>query len=47
MTNSIAIGLGALIIGALAIDTWLYGAEHLIFLAKKLLEFIEWLAFWR
>lgn len=47
MTNSIAIGLGLLILSALAVDVYLYGADHLIFLGKKLTELIEWLAFWR
>ena len=47
MTNSIAIGLGVMILSALALDFYLYGWDHLIFLAKKGLELIEWLAFWR
>ena len=47
MTNSIALSLGLLIIGALALDVMMYGSEHVIFLAKKMLELIEWLAFWR
>lgn len=47
MTNSVAIALGALILGMLAIDGLVYGSEHLIFLARKLLELIEWIAFWR
>lgn len=47
MTNTIAVSLGALILGAVAIDMMLYGTEHLLFLARKLADFIEWLAFWR
>ena len=47
MTNSIALGLGLIILGVLALDLMLFGTEHLLFLAKKLAEFIEWLAFWR
>lgn len=47
MTNSIAIGLGVLILSALALDAYLYGSDHLIFLSRRLLELIEWLAFWR
>ena len=47
MTNTIAIGLGVVILSALAVDSYLYGSDHLIFLAKKGLELIEWLAFWR
>jgi hypothetical protein len=47
MTNRIAFVLALLIIGAIAIDYINYGTDHLIFLAKKLAELIEWLAFWR
>lgn len=47
MTNTIALVLGALILGAVAIDVTVYGSENLLFLARKLDEFIEWLAFWR
>lgn len=47
MTNSIAIGLGALIMSALALDMYLFGSDHLIFLSKKLMDLIEWMAFWR
>jgi len=47
MTNRIAIVLALLIICAGIIDYVFYGTEHFIFLAKKLAELIEWLAFWR
>lgn len=47
MTNTIALWLGGLILAALAIDIVFYGTEHLVFLAKKMLELMEWLAFWR
>ncbi len=47
MTNSIAIGLGLVILSAVAVDAVLYGWDHLIFLAKKGVELIEWMAFWR
>ena len=47
MTNRIAIVLGLILIAALVVDMLLYGNEHLIFLGKKLLELIEWIAFWR
>ena len=47
MTNPIAAVLGVLILIALAVDVMLYGAENLLFLARKLAELIEWLAFWR
>jgi hypothetical protein len=47
MTNSLALVLGLFILGAIALDMYLYGTEHLIFLGKKLDELIEWMAFWR
>lgn len=47
MTNSIAVFLGVLILGGLGIDGALYGFDNTLFLARKLADFIEWLAFWR
>lgn len=47
MTNSIALGLGVVLLSALVVDTALYGTDHILFLAKKFLDLIEWLAFWR
>ncbi len=47
MTNSIAIGLGVLILGGIAIDAFLTGSDGLTFLSQKLLDLIEWIAFWR
>lgn len=47
MTNQIAIGLALLILGAVTVDVMLYGTEHLLFLARKMADLIEWLAFWR
>jgi len=47
MTNRIAIVLGLLIICAVLVDYVYYGTEHIVFLAKKMTELIEWLAFWR
>ncbi|UWR13874.1 hypothetical protein [Sulfitobacter sp. M368] len=47
MTNRLAIILGSFLITALVIDMILFGTEHIIFLAQKFLELIEWVAFWR
>jgi hypothetical protein len=47
MTNTLAIILGLLLIGAACIDIFVYGTEHLLFLGKKLADLIEWIAFWR
>ncbi|MDU9003649.1 hypothetical protein [Sedimentitalea todarodis] len=47
MSNTLALVLGLMLVGSIAVDVVLYGGEHLVFLGKKLYEFIEWLAFWR
>jgi len=47
MTNTLAVGLGLLVIGGLAADQALNGGETFVFLAKKLMDLIEYLAFWR
>lgn len=47
MTNQLAIILGAVIVIALGIDFVLFGAEGSLFLAKKLMELTEYIAFWR
>jgi hypothetical protein len=47
VTNRLAIILGSLLIAALVIDMILFGTEHVVFLAKKFTELIEWVAFWR
>ena len=47
MTNSIAVVLGILILGGIAADVMFNDATALLFLAKKLYQLIEWIAFWR
>ncbi|MFK7868372.1 MAG: hypothetical protein AB8B58_03925 [Roseobacter sp.] len=47
MTNRIAIVLGILTLTAIAIDVAVFGADNLLFLSKKIMDLIEWLAFWR
>lgn len=47
MTNRIAIIIGGLIILGILGDVLFFGTEHLIFLGKKMFEFMEWIAFWR
>jgi hypothetical protein len=46
MTNSIALYLGLLILAALGLDYFLNEASGLVFLAQKLVGFIEYVAFW-
>ncbi len=47
MTNRLAIVLGAVIVGLIVLDLVLFGTEHLVFLSKKIIDLIEWMAFWR
>lgn len=47
MTNRIALVLGSLIVGLILIDLIVFRAEFLLFLGKKLVALIEWMAFWR
>lgn len=47
MTNTIAIWLALLILGFLAVDFHQYDWEMTIYLGRKLVELVEWLAFWR
>ncbi|WP_082135182.1 hypothetical protein [Puniceibacterium sp. IMCC21224] len=47
MTNFLAIALGLVIIAGIGADYMLYGTEHLLFLGKKFLTLLGWVAFWR
>ncbi len=47
MTNRLAMVLGAVIVGLIVLDLVLFGTEHLVFLSKKIIDLIEWMAFWR
>jgi len=47
MTNRIAFVLALLIIATIAVDLFYFGDQHMVFLAKKMFDLIEWLAFWR
>ena len=47
LTNRTALVLGIVLLLVLATDLALYGAEHLVFLGKRLMDLIEWMAFWR
>lgn len=46
MTNRIAFIFGAIIVALVLVDV-LRGSENIVFLARKFLEFLDWLAFWR
>lgn len=47
MTTRLAIYLIIVILVALGIDAVLFGWSYSLFLAKKFLELIEYVAFWR
>jgi len=47
MNSPIAIALGILIVGGIVGDAVVFGSEHTLFLARKLADLIEWMAFWR
>ncbi|MFC7703479.1 hypothetical protein ACFQXB_04645 [Plastorhodobacter daqingensis] len=46
MTDRIAFGVGSLIVMAIAADL-IFDAGVLVFLARRLDSFVEYLAFWR
>lgn len=47
MTNKIAIGLAAVIIGLVIFDWLEFGWQNSLFLARKFADLLEWVAFWR
>lgn len=46
MTDRIAFGVGGLVVLAIAADM-IFGGEALMFMARRLDSFVEYLAFWR
>ncbi len=47
MTNLIALFLGLLLIALLAVDYALFDWANSLFLSRKFVALIEWMAFWR
>ncbi|WP_169640686.1 hypothetical protein [Roseobacter ponti] len=47
MTNRIAIVLGAVLIALILVDVLFFSAGGIVFLGRRLLDLIDWLAFWR
>ena len=47
MTNTIAICLGLVILGFLALDYLVLHWDVPVFLGRKLMDSVEYLAFWR
>ena len=46
MTNSIAIGLGALIVVLIGLDLW-QDTGAIVFLGGKFVDLVQYIAFWR
>ncbi len=47
MTDRVALVLAALILAALALDFWLFGAAGGLFVLRKLSQLVDYLIFWR
>lgn len=47
VTNRIAIVLGAVLIALILVDVLFFSAGGIVFLGRRLLDLIDWLAFWR
>ena len=47
MTNSIAIGILLALVAFFALDAYVLHLDAALFLARKGLALIDWLAFWR
>ena len=47
MTDRIAFVLAGIILALICVDVLIFGWGHLLFLAKKFADLIEWVAFWR
>ncbi|MGR3435494.1 MAG: hypothetical protein ACU0CO_11505 [Shimia sp.] len=47
MTNRLATIFAALIVGLILLDLILAGGANMLFLLKRMMELIAWMAFWR
>ena len=47
MTDRIALWLAAVLIGLIGADFVFTGGASLLFLARKFLDLMDWVAFWR
>jgi len=47
MTNQLALILGAVIVALIGLDLLAFEGANLLFLARKLFVFIDYIAFWR
>ena len=47
MTNKLAFIIGLILLGLIGADIFLNDSANLVFLARKFLELLTWIAFWR
>lgn len=47
MTNALAIWIGILLAACVAADALLFDWTYSMFLARKFLDVLRWMAFWR
>jgi len=47
VTDRISLILGAVILGAIALDIFANGGNAMLFLLRKLADLLEYLSFWR
>ena len=47
MTNRIALWLGVLIVAAFLMDRFAFDGSGALFLARKFVDLLHWVAFWR
>lgn len=47
MTNKIALFLGLFVLVALILDAALFEMSGSVFLARKFIDLVEWVKFWR
>jgi hypothetical protein len=47
MSNRAALGLGAVVVGVIALDLLVFDWGLTLFAARRLSDLVEWLAFWR
>ena len=47
MTNRIAVWLALIVVAVLAVDGLAFGGHLPVFLGRKGLDLLEWVAFWR
>ena len=47
MTNKLAIILGLVVVGLISADLYLNDGSELLFLGRKFLDLVNYIAFWR